>query len=900
MSAIHPAELGSYKILGTLGQGGMGVVYRALDPRLRREVAIKVLPPKTARDPTLRARLLREARAASALRHPHIVTIYGVEEHDGTPMIVMECVDGDTLEARLREGPLDPEVVREILLQVLDALEAAHAEGVLHRDLKPSNLIVESGGRVRILDFGLATWVDGLGPTRGDPVEPNEASVRTAEGVVLGTPAYMSPEQAGGELVGVCSDLFSLGVLAHEALTGRRLFGRTSQAATLAAVLRDPAPPLPPTVPLDLAGTVERMLQKAPGDRPSSAKEAAAMLSTAADGSLATEVTGGALRIGSSTWPTLAVGLAGLGLVGLVASWFLATDGMPQASEWKSPSVRTLTSDPGWEWAPSLNYDGSLVAFVRFSDEDAVAGRFYGNVFVRSVESGSEIQVTEPPAGSGDRSPRWSPDGQWVQFQRVSTDGGPPQLLRVPALGGAEEMLWEGHSLGSPTGTPDGEALLVERDSALWVVPIDGSDDRQVTWPPEGYRDQGGDFSSPHTLGFWRAGGDGWGLYCEAEWPTNRGDEPSCWSLPPRPPQANALGFGMVHGTGRLLAYYPGIRDPWRLWTPTSSRVVEEPFAGFGTSVLWAAGSRDGRRMVLVEGALPTLALWEVVGDRPPKILAASTKSDSAPLFSPDGSRILFRSNRQGPPRWFVLGEGGDLTGPLWSPDGATVSRQACWRPEGTEVVTVGHVPSADDQATLLLSRVPVTRGPHKVLHAFDGLAGWIAPVACGVDHAFIAGAGVVWRVGYEGGAAAEHTASPGSSHPVIAASEDGKWLYDARGESPDGPRTTVYRTSTMGGPSERLAELPQAVWEIHPDGDRLELTVSEGGPPFGALEDWLLDVATGALTVGSPVPRGLNGRRATTHAGRAVVARFDSGRAGADLVLVDAAPGHRVVPPAP
>src|SRR5262245_4903990 len=236
---------GRYEILEKLGEGGMGVLYRARDTRLSRTVALKLLHGDALLDPGRRARFVREARAASALSHPNIVTVYDIDQTpEGADCIAMEYVDGRSLDGRLGEGPLPVDEALRYGLDVARALGAAHAAGIVHRDVKPANVMVTRSGQVKVLDFGLAK----LGAVTDGSGFATEATLtrdaKTREGLVLGTPAYMSPEQARGEAVDARSDVFSCGALLYEMLAGRRPFEGASVAALLSSILRDDPPPL--------------------------------------------------------------------------------------------------------------------------------------------------------------------------------------------------------------------------------------------------------------------------------------------------------------------------------------------------------------------------------------------------------------------------------------------------------------------------------------------------------------------------------------------------------------------------------------------------------------------------------------------------------------------------------
>jgi len=267
-----PSSIAHYRITAKIGAGGMGEVYRATDTKLGRDVALKMLPPDMARDPERLARFQREARAVAALNHSHIVTIYSVEECDGVHFLTMELVEGQSLDRRIPREGLPVEQIIEIASALAEALAAAHEKGIVHRDLKPANVMVTDEGRVKVLDFGLAKDV-----RVGAPSDATMTSAgQTQAGIVMGTPAYMSPEQISGRTLDHRTDIFSLGVMLHEMATGRRPFPEHSSAELISAILRDSPPPVTevrPDLPADLARVIRRCMEKDPRHRVQTARD---------------------------------------------------------------------------------------------------------------------------------------------------------------------------------------------------------------------------------------------------------------------------------------------------------------------------------------------------------------------------------------------------------------------------------------------------------------------------------------------------------------------------------------------------------------------------------------------------------------------------------------------------
>ncbi len=445
INALSPgAKFGNFEIVELLGRGGMGEVWRARDSRLRREVAIKVLPAGLARDPDRIARFEREARAASALNHPNIVSVHDIGCDQGTYWIATELVAGEPLVELIKRGPLAARKAIEITAQIADGLAAAHAAGIVHRDLKPANIMLARDGRVKILDFGLAKQRQvGADSTTLD---------LTGEGTVMGTAGYMSPEQIRGEEVDQRSDLFSFGVILHEMLGGKRAFAGDSSVEMMSAILKRDPPELPTTVPPTLERVVRRCLEKDRDRRFQSAADLGFALGIPASAAAAPA---GRRR----TWPLWASAAAMCLATAIATYWW--------ASRWRpvgiaaGTTLRRLTTDDGLTTDATLSSDGRLVAYA--SDR---ADSSNLDIWVQHVEGGGAIRLTDDPAD--DYDPSISPDGSQVAFRSERDGGG---IYVVPVLGGDARRLIPGGY--RPRFSPDGQMLMYSTGGVDVITAVD-------------------------------------------------------------------------------------------------------------------------------------------------------------------------------------------------------------------------------------------------------------------------------------------------------------------------------------------------------------------------------------------------------------------------------------------
>jgi eukaryotic-like serine/threonine-protein kinase len=459
-SALRPgARLGPYVIVGAAGHGGMGEVYRARDTRLDRTVALKVLPSELVRDVTARRRFEREARAAAALSHPHICTLLDIGLQGEIDFLVMEFVDGETLAHRLaRETPPLRESLR-IGIEIAEALVAAHAAHIVHRDIKPGNVMLRPDGFVKVLDFGLAK----LAPIATDGGDTTRA-LSTRAGLIVGTVAYMSPEQARGQDVDERTDVWSLGCVLYELVARRAPFAGTSTTDVLAAVLQsDPASlvAIDPTTPAELQRIVSKALRKDRHERYQTAKDLLVDLKSLRD-----TLTWPASHPEhpsttsplSSSWRNRTLAAVGVALViaGGAAWWRVHPTSGPSSTPPPQPVQRSLTRltfDAGLQTDPTFSPDGRFIAYA--SDK---AGNF--DIWVQPVAGGDAVQVTKSPAA--ETQPSWSPDGSTIAFHSERDGGG---LYLVPALGGPERLLVSGGN--HPTWSRDGSEIRFLADSVM-------------------------------------------------------------------------------------------------------------------------------------------------------------------------------------------------------------------------------------------------------------------------------------------------------------------------------------------------------------------------------------------------------------------------------------------------
>ena len=659
--------LSHYEILAPIGEGGMGIVYRAVDTRLGRPVAVKLLRHEETISPESRKRFIHEARAASALNHPHIITIYDIGHDGGVDFIAMEYVAGTSLAHLLERGRLRLEDALKYAVQIADALAAAHAAGIVHRDLKPANVMVSERGSVKVLDFGLAKLTDSasLDPPDGVTTDtgPAEGSLRTEAGRILGTAAYMSPEQAEGKPADARSDVFSFGVLLYEMVTGRRAFGGATKMSTLAAVLAsEPEEPgrAVPGLPADLEKLIVRCLRKAPERRWQSMADLKVALEDLQEESGARNRARPAVRRAvplSRRWTgALAAGLAAVAIGALVFGALSTIRRKPQGA--LKPFLTRLTSDVGWTDSPAISPDGKMLAYA--SDR---SGEGNLDIWVQQIPEGPPARLTRHPAD--DTEPSFSADGSTIAFQSSRLGGG---VYLVPTLGGEERLLaTKGFS---PRFSPDGSWIaygVVEHSGGrIYVAPAASGPATPVA--PGFYRTQAHVWSpdGKHLLF--------WGQRDRDAPPENNVD----WyavAVPggsPVPTGARSVllreGFRAFRGlpspdawasAGSRILFHGDVGDSSNVWQVALS---PETWHVSGTARRVTSGTTDEAaasvaldgRMVFVSRTVQS-DIWSLPIDAnhgtvegPLKRVTQDAADDYDPTLSDDGGTLVYRSRRAG------------------------------------------------------------------------------------------------------------------------------------------------------------------------------------------------------------------------------------------------------------
>lgn len=771
-------NLGHYRVLEKLGQGGMGVVYKALDTHLDRHVAIKILPPDKVANPERKRRFVQEAKAASALNHPNIVTIHDISSHQGIDYIAMEYVAGKTLDDLIpRQGMRLNEILR-IAIQIADGLAKAHAAGITHRDLKPSNIMVDGDGRVKLLDFGLAKLTDRSERSEHDATLTQKD---TADGAILGTVSYMSPEQAEGKKIDTRSDIFSFGAVLYEMVSGQRAFQGDTPVSTIAAVhQKEPKPltGLTPAIPRDLEKIIARCLRKNPDRRYHVIIDVKVALEELKEDSESGRLT--ELPIAAPSGEVRRALWIGVPLLAVVAgvAWLLADRQGPETTVTR-PQVTPVTSYAGIEGHPTFSPDAGQLAFHWNGEKQ---DNF--DIYVKVVGSSAPpLRLTNSPAR--DWAPQWSPDGKTIAFIRNPGHSGAVYL--IPALGGPERKLCDtkGDAL---SWHPDSKRIaLMDRGLPsdpyhIALVELDTGNKKAITRPDPDHVGDGSPAISPDgkTLAFgrWRIASGG---------------------------QLHTLG--LLDGREKSLQHR--VASTRLAWTPDSRAIVENAslvpvdgspirpsgLTGVLTDAIVSSSRPDGTSSLAFVSRTQDQNIWrrDLQPPGPPRPIIASTRFDYGPKWSPNGDRIVFSSARSGSPAmWLSDPDGGNLVELV-----TDAGRPNDWSPDGRQILFDGgrrggraadvFVISAEGGAPRNLTNAP----------SDDVRANWSQDGKSIYFRSDRSGRNEIWKMPAGGGDAVQVTKNGGWE---AQDSPDGKLLYVVK-ESADKNRAQDYiRGGTPGG----------------------------------------------------------------------------------------------------
>ncbi len=788
-----------YAVLEKAGAGGMGVVFRARDETLRREVALKLPSTNNLTDAESRERVLREARAASALNHPHICTIYEVGEVDGQPYIAMEYLAGETLSRRIPPNGLPTELVLDLGAQIADAMDHAHTQGILHRDLKSANVRMTSSGQLKVLDFGLAMNI------KDASFEGITRSTTFDSGGVAGTLAYLAPELLQGKAPDVRTDIWSLGVLLYELAAGVLPFqGRTGFELTT-AILREAPAALPTHVSPGLRAVIIRCLSKEPEKRYQHASEIRAALEALQSD------TGVAPRVAleperkSTSWYVLAAAsvLAAVALVLFVYGRI----NKPSSGMQTGGKLRLFLSTEGNLSGPALSPDGKMLAYVQNTD-----GR--QDLYVSRLAGGEHVRLTNDDSRKD--SPEFSPDGEKIVFVRQLANASQSELCLIPALGGSVVPIASGAQ--DPTWSHDGSRLAFilrkqPEPEALVTSAVDGSDIRVVLKGDDLYPFLAGPSWSPdgRLLTVQRSRGginrDIWIVPAQGGDPTRlTKDVPGVVS---DAPVFEPNGRGVIHSSTR-----GGASNLW--WQPLGGKPPVQLTTGTGPDSSPSV-ARNGKIAFLNSRWRNTLILLSLANGVGTTLLTDSSRL-WAPVFSPDGTDIAY--SRDEPNGlwhlWLVPASGGgarQLTSgnvpeiyPRFTPDGSAIFFNT-W---GAEPLSLGRVPHNGGPQRQALSPSPGSDAYGDV--SPDGRSVVFVRTENKISHLFIAstdGNGQARRLGDITGT-------------VPRWSPDGNWISFSPNRTVS---SGVFIVHPDGGGLRRISENGGwAVW--WPNGDQLGFQV--------------------------------------------------------------------------
>ena len=642
-----------YKITAKLGEGGMGVVYKAEDTKLDRPVALKFLAPHLLRDDEARKRFEREAKAAARLDHPNICTVYEIDEAEGRTFIVMAFLEGRPLGAKIKEGPLKLPEALSVAMQMAEGLEAAHEKGITHRDIKPDNLMLMAGSRglVKVMDFGLAQLAG--------------SSKFTREGTTLGTMTYMSPEQAAGAETDSRTDIWSLGVVLYEMVAGQPPFRGDYDQVVVYSLMNEEPESLTAVrtgVPKELERIVNKCLAKEAASRYQGVNELLVDLRELQKEQQAEAATRArpaptpAPAPQSQRTPWLLAGAAVLVALVVSAGAFLGFFESEKPVAEQPLEAVPLTSYPGSEQHPTFSPDGARVAF-------AWNGESQDNfdIYVKEIASDNRQRLTTDRAQ--DTHPAWSPDGRFIAFLRRAPGEDKSMVVIIPSIGGPERDVGESVRVAGPRAdkapawTPGSKQLVVvnrrspDEAAALFLLSIDTGETTRLTSPAGAWGDSTPVLSPDGTtLAFVR----GASYFSEDAFLLSLNDDLSPAGEPRRLTSIEQVISGLSWSAeGEAIVFsgsdVPGSQRLWKI--PVSGGDVQPVAAAAGAGSSNPSISGPARRLAYVR-TTDDMNVWAIrVGDggsADPVKLLSSTRFDGAAYYSPDGTRITFTSGRTG------------------------------------------------------------------------------------------------------------------------------------------------------------------------------------------------------------------------------------------------------------